>query len=142
MLSRATDKIAYFRLIRTCWRLSPPQRPRMVLIWGLLVLTNAVGLTRPIIVGGIVATVAKAGSHFYHDLVLWLLAMVGSMMLYWLLIGPVRIQERKLAVSLKQTLTETLYDDVTRLPWEWHQAHHTGDTLSRINGARVVRGAG
>jgi ABC-type multidrug transport system fused ATPase/permease subunit len=111
------------------------EKRRMLLIYGLLVCSNAVALTRPIIIGGIVTTVATASPNFKTNLLLWLTAMVASEILYWAFIGPVRIQERKLGLALRQSVTERLYNDVTSLPWAWHQAHHTGDTINRINTA-------
>ena len=136
MLSRLADRITYFNVIRTCWRYCDrTERRRMVLIYALLVCSNTVALIRPVIVGGIVATVATSGPHFLRNLLFWLGALVASQILYWVFIGPARIQERKLGLALRQSVTERLYDDVTSLPWAWHQAHHTGDTINRISTA-------
>ncbi len=136
MLSALADRITYFWVIRTCWRFSSrPERRRLVLIYVLLTGSNAMALTRPVIIGKVVTTVATGGPEFHRHLVLWLAAMVGSMVMSWVFVGPARIQERKFGFALRQSVTERLYGEVTALPWEWHQAHHTGDTLSRITTA-------
>ncbi len=136
MLNSLADRITYFQIIRMCWRYCDrAERRRMLLIYGLLFCSNTIALIRPIIIGAIVATVATAGPAFLNDLLLWLGALVGSQVLYWVFIGPARIQERKLGLALRESVTERLYNDVTSLPWAWHQGHHTGDTLNRINTA-------
>jgi ABC-type multidrug transport system fused ATPase/permease subunit len=136
MLSR----IAYFQIIRACWHYAgiAGQRRRMVWINVLLLCSNAVGLSRPIIVGKIVQTVAAGGPDFLAHLELWLGALVGNMIIYWAFIGPVRRLERRFSLALRQTLTERLYDDLIALPWLWHQDHHSGDTLSRLNKAATA----
>jgi ABC-type multidrug transport system fused ATPase/permease subunit len=121
-------------MLRACWRLADAhERRRMILINALLVVSNAIGLTRPIIIGKVISVVAEGGEDFLPHLEFWLGAMVANMVVYWLAIGPVRHHERQFSIYLRRKLTLSLYDDVTALPWSWHQAHHTGATLNRVN---------
>ena len=128
--------LVYISMVRRCWQIAgKAERRNLVLIYVLLGLTNAIGLTRPIIIGMVVTTIAQGGPDFFRHLLFWLSAMVGNMMVYWVFMGPVRMLERRTALALRQRFTETLYNDVTNLPWNWHQAHHTGDTLGRMGTA-------
>lgn len=36
-------------------------------------------------------------------------------------------------MKIQQTFMQSLYQKLTRLPLKWHQHHHSGDIISRIN---------
>ncbi len=127
-----SGNIDYVRLIRNAWRLAHGHHRRLVLIWSLQVITNALTLVQPIIVGKIVEAVAQGGPMLFHNLVFWLLLMVGSVVAFFALQIPSRYMERRLAFHLRKELTGEMYREVTALPWSWHQNHHSGDTLNRI----------
>ncbi len=137
MLKASIDKITYLTLVRACWRLADGDRRRMVGVYSLLFVANAINLLQPLIWGKVVNVVASGGGG--HDprlmpqLTLWIGAMVLALMGFWLFHGPARVIERRFAFQLRRKLTQRLYGHVTDLPWKWHQTHHTGDTLNRIN---------
>ncbi len=126
------QNIDYVRLIRNAWRLAEGHRGIMVLIWSMQLVTNAITLTQPIIVGRIVTVVTEGGDAMFHRLLFWLAMMVLNMAGFFALNIPARYMERKMAFRLRTRLTSELYREVTALPWAWHQKHHSGDTLNRI----------
>ena len=137
MLKKTIDKITYLSLLRTCWRMAEGDRTKMVTVYGLLFVANAVNLLQPLIWGKVVDVVATYGApgnpHLMGQLTLWVGAMIGAVVVFWTFHGPARIIERRFAFSLRRKLTQRLYGQITDLPWQWHQTHHTGATMNRMN---------
>lgn len=77
--------------------------------------------------------------HFSADklsqIIFWLIFGVMVHPLFWLFHGPARIVERKVALHIKQNFMRNLYQNLTQLPLKWHQNHHSGDSITRINRA-------
>ena len=121
----------YLILMRATWRLAAEYRPRLALIYVMLIVANAIVMCQPLITQQIVEIVAS-GSGTLDRIVPWLFALVGAICAFFLFNLPARMMERRLAFQLRQRLADRLYAQVTSLPWAWHQDHHSGNTINRI----------
>ncbi len=133
MLKKSFDKVTYLTLIRACWNLAEGDKKRMATAYGLLLVANSIALMQPLLLGKVVDVVTKGGDSVIRDIALWLGAMTLATVAFWCFHGPARVMERRLAFTLRRRLTSRLYGQVTGLPWAWHQTHHSGDTLNRLN---------
>ena len=90
MFKAALTRITYFRLLGLTWQYAglAGQQRQMKIMYALLVTANLLLLTRPLMVGEIVVTILAGGPHLVRDLCLWLLALVGSMGVYLLIVCP------------------------------------------------------
>ena len=58
--------------------------------------------------------------------------------LFWLFHGPARVVERKVALKIQQAFRLNLYEQFTHLPLKWHQDHHSGNIITRVNRASTA----
>lgn len=56
----------------------------------------------------------------------------------WALHGPGRVIERLVATGIRQRFADTLYTHLMALPLRWHEAHHSGDTMQRVEKAGLA----
>jgi ABC-type multidrug transport system fused ATPase/permease subunit len=70
-----------------------------------------------------------------NEIIYWLLVGVGVVLGFWLLHGPARVVERYVALKIQQAFELNFYEGVTKLPLKWHQKHHSGDIIARLNRA-------
>jgi ATP-binding cassette subfamily B protein len=123
------------RLYRAFWRYAAGDRAGVVLFMSLLILAQLMKLTIPYLSGVAVDTVqhqgdAALGSAAW-DMALIFLACLAS----WLLHGPGRVLERFIAMRVRERFADTLYAKVTALPLDWHEQHHSGETIERVQKA-------
>jgi ABC-type multidrug transport system fused ATPase/permease subunit len=129
-------KISYIYMLGVCWRLaSRVERLRLLAVIGFCILAMSMSVSRPVVIGKLIQTLAADSPEFHRQLFLWLGVLVLNTVLFWVFLGPSRLIEQNLARDLKQRFIEDIYRKVTSLSWGWHQSHHSGDTLSRINKA-------
>ena len=107
----------------------------MIMVYLLFGCANGMIVMQPVITAHIISTLAADGVQMLDRLLLWLAAMVGVMLLFWFFNGIGRAVEQAFAARLRQTLTLDLYRKLTGLPWEWHQVHHSGETLNKVTTA-------
>jgi ATP-binding cassette, subfamily B, bacterial len=122
-------------LYRTLWHYAAGDRGRLVAFMTMLILAQLVKLVIPYLSGAAVdamqggrdGALADAG----WDMALIFLACVVS----WALHGPARVLERYTAIRIRERFADTLYAKVTSLPLDWHEHHHSGDTIERVQKA-------
>jgi ATP-binding cassette, subfamily B, bacterial len=132
-VSRAGGKPA--GLYRTLWRYAAGDRRRLVAFMAMLILAQLVKLAIPYLSGAAVdamqggqdGALATAG----WDMALIFIACVAS----WALHGPARVLERYTAIRIRERFADRLYAKVTSLPLDWHEHHHSGDTIERVQKA-------
>jgi len=59
--------------------------------------------------------------------------VVGVVLLSWLLHGPGRVIERSVGIRVRQNVSDALYAKLSHLPLAWHESHHSGETLHRVD---------
>jgi ATP-binding cassette subfamily B protein len=128
-------RLPYVQLIQTCWQYSGTRRREMVLIYLLLGGASASAVLEPYILSQLINTLQKGSPNLLADAAYWLSIYVVLTVLFWVLHGPARLVERKLAFHIKQQFVERMFRAVTSLPMRWHHDHHSGDTINRVNKA-------
>ena len=131
---KLAEKFNYLYMLRACWRLGRQQERRILIsIYLVLIVGNCVLLTEPLIISRMVQTITQGGETVLTNLIHWSLIWLGVAILFWCFHGTGRLLERRLAYSLRTILTRKLYDEVTHMPWSWHQNNHSGGVLNRVN---------
>lgn len=72
------------------------------------------------------------------QLIFWLGVGVAVLLLFWVFHGPARVIERNIALKIQQAFRLSLYEQLTHLPLKWHQDHHSGNIITRLNRASVA----
>jgi ABC-type multidrug transport system fused ATPase/permease subunit len=123
------------RLYSTLWQNAQGRRGQIVLFVALLVTAQVVRLTIPWFFGDAVNALQTRGLdgilRARNDLLL-MLAAVG---VAWVMHGPARIVERFTALVVRDRFADALHGKVLALPVRWHEQHHSGDTIYRMNKA-------
>ncbi len=128
----------YFDLIKTVWQNGQPWRRAIVAYYIAYIIAQAVLSLGPYAFGKTVDIL----QHFTPDkltaVVLWLSASVAVLFIFWIFHGPARVKEREVAMHIQQDLRARIYEELTQLPLKWHQDHHSGNIISRINRASTA----
>lgn len=131
-------KNPYFDLIRMVWRYGKPWRNLIVLYYFAYVIAQtALGLT-PYAFGRAINVLQDFKPNRFSEVVFWLLAGVGLMLAFWMFHGPARVVERRIALKIQQTYRLNLYQQLSRLPLNWHQDHHSGNIITRLTRAALA----
>jgi len=125
----------YFNLIRTVWQNGQPWRLAIVGYYCAYVIAQAsLGLS-PYALGRTIDVLQHFAPGRLSEVVLWLSVGVIVLLVFWLLHGPARIKERVVAMKIEQAMRLRLYKQLTQLPLKWHQDHHSGNIITRLNRA-------
>lgn len=128
----------YFDLISTVWRNGKPWRRTIVGYYIAYIIAQAILSLGPYAFGKTVDIL----QHFTPDkltaVVLWLSMSVAVLLIFWIFHGPARVKEREVAMHIQQDLRIRIYEQLTQLPLKWHQNHHSGNIISRINRASTA----
>lgn len=120
------------RLYVVLWTHAKGMRARMVVALVLLVIAQVVRLAIPWLFGGAVNALQTQGIEGVRRGGWYLLAMLAAAVLAWAMHGPARITERRTALYARERLADALFARFLALPLRWHEQHHTGDTLHRL----------
>lgn len=122
-------------LYRTLWHYAASDRRRVILFTTMLVAAQALKLAIPYLSGVAVEAMQAKGDAALGaaawDMALIFLACVAS----WALHGPARVLERFVAIRIRERFADALYVKATALPLDWHEQHHSGDTIERVQKA-------
>ena len=107
-------------------------RGRLVLALALLVAAQIVRLAIPWLFGCAVDALQTQGAEGVRRAAWFLLAMLVAATVAWAMHGPARILERRVALFARERLADSLVERTLSLPMRWHEQHHSGDTLHRL----------
>lgn len=125
----------YLHLVSLAWRYAEGRRKAFIGFYALSALGQSTLLTLPFILGKIFDTIQRNPPELIRELGIWMVAYAVLNFVFWGIHGPARVIERSLAFRLKQKFIDEHYRMVKDLPMHWHQDHHSGDTINRINKA-------
>lgn len=125
----------YIKLIKKVWDFAGGVRSRMVLFYFLYIPAIGFSLLQPYAFGQAVNAIQQAGPNMVDNLVYWLSVFIGAMFLFWAFHGPGRIIERSVSFRVYENFMGRMYCKLTELPLVWHQQHHSGEIINRINTA-------
>lgn len=128
----------YFSLIRTVWQNGGPWHRTIIGYYGAYIIAQAILSISPYAFGRAIDVLQHFTPTKLHEVIFWLGIEVGALPLFWLFHGPARVKERHVALKIQQSFNIQLYKHLTQLPLKWHQDHHSGNTISRINRASTA----
>src|SRR3990167_2402856 len=131
-------KNPYFDLIRTVWANGKTWHRTIVLYYCAYIVAQLFLSLSPYAFGRTVGVLQHFTPNRLSEVIFWLSITVAVLFLFWLFHGPARIKEREVALKIKQHLRTRLYEQLTQLPLKWHQDHHSGNIISRINRALLA----
>jgi len=122
-------------LYQSFWRYAAGDRRRAVLFMTLLILAQLLKLAIPYLSGAAVQAMQGKGDAGLGtagwDMALIFIVCAAS----WVLHGPARVLERFVAIRVHERFADALYRKATRLPLDWHQHHHSGETIEHVQKA-------
>ncbi len=123
-------------LLRTTWQFANAQlRLRLIAIYCMLLIGNIIVALQPITIANIINVAQQGGEDAPYKVMVWSGAYFLTVIGFWIFHGPARVIERRIAYHVYRAFTLNLYRKVTELPLRWHQDHHSGGTISRVNKA-------
>lgn len=123
----------YFSLIHAVWHYGKQWRYSIIGYYSALVVAQVFLSFGPFAFGKAIDTLQNFRPGQLSKVVFWLLASVAVQLLFWLFHGPARVVERTVALKIQQAFRLHVYQQLTRLPLKWHQNHHSGNILTRVN---------
>ena len=121
-------KNPYFDLIRTVWRYGVSWRYSIAGYYFAYVIAQAALGLSPYAFGRTIDALQNFKPEHLSEVVFWLAIGVGVMLLFWIFHGPARIVELNVALKIQQTYRLDLYQQLSRLPLNWHQDHQGNRT--------------
>jgi ATP-binding cassette subfamily B protein len=123
-------------MVRGLWRYADAgDRRKTIIFYSMFLVANIVLSFQPVILSRLINVAQKGGEGAARDAIIlsgcYGLITVG----FWLLHGPARLLERRVAFNSSRRFITTLYLYVTEMPLRWHQDHHSGGTINRIRKA-------
>jgi len=123
-------------LVRTAWRYAGAEdRRRMVIFYAGFFCANIIASFQPVALGALINAAQHGGDGAMPKVLEMSLLYGGVTVLFWLLHGPSRLIERRVAFTVSRNFIAALYRIVTEMPLRWHQDHHSGGTINRIRKA-------
>lgn len=106
-----------------------------MLIYAMFFVAQLIAALHPLLFGWFIGKV-QADSDKVMQCTLWFVAgYVGLKFSEWCFHGPARIMERTLAFHLSRNFLREKYHQTLHLTPKWHQDHHSGATINRIQKA-------
>ncbi|MCC2666264.1 MAG: msbA 1 [Gammaproteobacteria bacterium] len=131
-------KNPYFDLIGTVWRYGTPWRRAIIGYYIAFILAQAALGLIPYTVGRTIDVLQHFKPDRLSHVIFWLGIGIAAELMFWVFHGPARVVERRVALKLQQTYRLNLYEQLARLPLTWHQDHHSGNIITRLNRASTA----
>lgn len=132
-LFSAVSDFSYLKLWRLAWTYATPKDRITIITYHLMYIVSvSVQLAQPFLLGKLVNTLQKGGPTLFHDALVLLAFIVLATFGNWSFHGPGRVMERRVGKSVYITYVSECYRRLSELPLSWHQDHHSGATINRI----------
>lgn len=128
-------KNPYFDLVKSVWQNGKPWRRTIVLYYVAYIVAQLFLSLTPYAFGRTIDVLQHFTPNRLDEVIFWLIMGIVLLLLFWLFHGPARVKEREVALNIQQALRIRLYTELTQLPLKWHQDHHSGNIISRLNRA-------
>ena len=121
-------------LVRKTWQYSKGNRHMFLLYVFMFIIANSITFLEPLIVAKILDIVQEEGltQASFHSLLWYSFAIVLMYLGFWAFHGPARVIEKKNAFIAAANFKKFLMDGTMELPLDWHNEHHSGDTIDKI----------
>lgn len=128
-------KNPYISLLRTSWKYAGRERKKLALIYVMFIGANVIFSLNPLLLGWFIGKAQNDTSKILQFALMYGCAYIALKLLEWGLHGPARVMERSLAFSLSRNFMKEKYHQTLHLTPKWHQDHHSGATINRIQKA-------
>ena len=119
-------------LYRAFWRYAEGARLNVAASSTLLIGSQLARLAIPWLTAQAINAIQVSGTGSARHAAVLILLILLATVVSWMMHGPGRIIERTVAVRIRQQLSDRLYKRISALPLAWHEAHHSGETLHRV----------
>jgi ATP-binding cassette, subfamily B, bacterial len=130
--ARAPQRGAVTQLYGDLWQLIRGQRRIFVGAVVLLIAAQVVQLAVPYLSGRALNALQLHGRAGMRDAGLWLSMVLLVACASWVVHGPGRILERRVALLIRQRMSAMLVERLFALPLSWHESRHSGATAHRV----------
>ena len=125
----------YLALLHTSWTYAGRRRKTFVLVYAMFLVAQLIAALHPLLFGWFIGTIQSDSAKVMQHTLLFAAGYVGLKFFEWTFHGPARLMERKLAFHLSENFLREKYHQTLHLTAKWHQDHHSGATINRIQKA-------
>lgn len=119
-------------MYRVLWAQAAGVRHIFLAAFAFLLVSQLIMLAVPWLAGQAIDAIQQAGAGHLRDAGKWLALLLLATFASWLFHGPGRILERNVALAVYERLSNQLMERLFAAPLSWHQRHHSGETLHRV----------
>lgn len=127
----------YFSLLYTSWLYAKEVRPLLYTSYLLLLFANITVALQPLIYGAFIDALQEDGFHAIRYAWIYIGVNFGAFIIYYLLHGPGRLMELKLAFLVSRNFMEAHFHRLTFCSVDWHKNNHSGSIINRLKKANV-----
>jgi len=120
------------RLYAAFWEHARGARGRLAAAATLLTLSQAVKLVVPWLAAQAINKIQTGGTADLADSAQLVGLIFLAYVVSWTMHGPGRIIERSVGIRVRRNIADRLYAHLTALPLAWHEQHHSGETVRRV----------
>lgn len=131
-------KNPYFELVKAVWQNGKPWRLTIILYYLAYIIAQGFLSIGPYTLGRAIDVLQHFTPARINEVIFWLLINVIVLVLFWVFHGPARVKEREVAMKIQQAYRTRVYEQLTQLPLKWHQDHHSGNIITRLNRASTA----
>ncbi|WP_133140467.1 ABC transporter ATP-binding protein [Legionella genomosp. 1] len=128
----------YFNLLKTVWAHGQTWRRAIIGYYIAYIIAQACMSLSPYAFGKTIDVLQHFEPGRLQEVLYWLIMGVLLVPLFWLFHGPARVVERRVALRIQQAFQLQIYEKLTELPLKWHQDHHSGNIITRLNRASTA----
>jgi len=126
-------KNPYFSMINTVWNYGAKWRFSIIGYYSAYIIAQGFFSLSPYAFGRTIDVLQNFEASRLKEVIFWLVVSVVVLLLFWIFHGPARLVERNVALKIQQEFRLKLYEKLSNLPLKWHQDHHSGNIITRIN---------
>jgi len=126
---------SYLFMLKNAWLYAAGHRRKVILFCTLLACANIVSLGQPYFMGEVFNSIQRNENDLLHQITFWFSLYAASLLGLWAFNLPARFLERTTAFHVRKNFVDKMYGTLRFLPMKWHQDHHSGSVINRINKA-------
>ncbi|MCY7315284.1 MAG: ABC transporter ATP-binding protein/permease, partial [Rubrivivax sp.] len=119
-------------LYRQIWHHARGARLQLAAALSMLSASQGLKLALPWLAAQAINSVQTAGREGLSTAGLWITAILVLHVGVWLLHGPARVLERRVALRVRRSAAGLLYARLAQAPLAWHEQQHSGELQQRV----------
>lgn len=127
-------------ILKTLWKYSKGHHALLIAMITFLMTANVIELIHPYAIGQIINNLQLNGKNGVPDALSWVIIIALCQITSTILSNIGLAFEKKMTRITSHTFLKDFYKKAQSLPLLWHQEHHSGDIVSRLNKANSAIG--